>query len=77
MLSSLTAETEPAGGELLTIGRIAEHLEAPLHVVRYALQRYPVPPRGRAGVTRVWSIEDLEAIRWAVDRVARNRRGVL
>ena len=63
--------------ELLTIGQVAERLDLPLHVVRYAIDTYRIKPRTRVGILRVWSNQDLDSIAAAARRTASGRRGRL
>jgi hypothetical protein len=42
----------------------------PDHVLNHALRRFGPPPRGRIGITRVWSSEDIPAVLSALARTA-------
>ncbi len=51
---------------LLTVGEIAKRLDVSLHRVEYILRSRRIQPAGRAGNARVFSEEDLTAIKVAL-----------
>ena len=62
---------------LMTVGQVAERLEAPLHRVKYAIDAYGIAPAGRVGILRVWSEDDLPQIRNALRRTEERQGGRL
>ena len=62
-----------ASPPLLTIGDIARLCRVRLHQAKYAIQEYRIEPRQRAGIIRLWSVEDLPHIQSALNRIAERR----
>ncbi len=60
----------------LTLGQIVERTGEPPHRVKYAIDAYHIKPVMRIGITRVWSEDQLGAIRSALARVAGRREGI-
>lgn len=60
---------------LLTLRDVAERLSVRLHTAKYAIAEYRIEPRQRAGIIRLWAVEDLPTIAAAVRRVAERRGG--
>jgi len=61
-------ETVP---QLLTIGKLAEELGVPIERVRYILATRPhIKPIARAGLTRLYNRNGLEAIRRELQAIA-------
>ena len=69
--------TETGTPTLLTLGQLAGRLDVSTHRLAYAIAQYPVKPRMRIGITRVWSEEDIPRIESSLARVAANRGGRL
>ncbi len=61
----------------LTIGDIADRLKVSRRRLDYALVTYHIAPAFRAGITRLWSEDDLPRIQSALARIASNRGGQL
>ena len=55
---------------LLTLRDVAGRLGVRLHVAKHAIAEYGIVPRQRAGIIRLWSVDDLPTIAAAVRRVA-------
>jgi hypothetical protein len=68
--------------DLLTISDLRRITGEPVHVLNHAIDRHGPEPAGRVGITRLWSSEQLAAIRDALRKtaerstVARRRREV-
>lgn len=45
-----------------TVGAIAEHFGVPVHRVEYVVTSRRLEPQSRAGVLRIFSVEDVEVI---------------
>ena len=73
MADTTTIEQQP----LLTLGQLAERLNASTHRVKYAVDQYRIAPVTRVGILRVWSEDSLPLIKSALDRIAANRGGRL
>lgn len=56
--------------ELLTVGDIARRLNTSVHRVSYAIETYRIAPVMRAGIIRLFSLEQLPAIESALRRTA-------
>jgi len=61
----------------LTIGDIADRLRVSRRRLDYALTTYSIAPAFRAGITRLWTEDDLPRIKAALERIASNRGGHL
>lgn len=59
--------------KLLTIGDISQITDHSISQVKHAVARDKIAPRQRAGIIRLWSAEDLPAIRRALLRSAEGR----
>ena len=59
---------------LLTLGDLALMFGVPAHRVTYAIRRDNIQPTARVGQVRVWSKEDAEKVRLAVERTAANNK---
>lgn len=59
-----------AQDELLTITQIAKLENEPPHRVGYAIERYQIQPAQRVGIIRVFTRDQLPAIRAALRRTA-------
>jgi DNA-binding transcriptional MerR regulator len=59
--------------KLLTIREIARILGVPTSKLRYAIDAYNVEPKQRAGIIRLWSHDQLGAMKSALLRVAGRR----
>jgi hypothetical protein len=57
--------------KVFTLGQLAEHFGVTNHRIKYAVERYKISPVTRVGILRVWSAEQLDAIKGALDRTAR------
>jgi hypothetical protein len=57
----------------MTVGQLAVECGVPTWRLTYALKVVGIPPVQRVGILRVWSAEQLPAIRAAVERVAGKR----
>lgn len=64
-----------AAPSLLTITEVARLIGVAVYRVKYALDVHNIEPRQRAGVIRLWSVDDVPAIREAVEKCSR-REGV-
>lgn len=60
---------------LLTLRDVAGRLGVRLHTAKYAVAEYEIAPRQRAGIIRLWSVDDLPTIEAAIRRVAGRRGG--
>jgi hypothetical protein len=63
-----------AGRTYWTVGRLAEHLNEPIHRVQYAIRSRTIRPAGSAGNARVFDDEQVETIA-ATLREMDDRRG--
>ena len=54
--------------DLMTLGQIAKRLNVPNHQVKYAIERYRIPPTSRVGIIRVWDTDGFERIKRALMR---------
>ena len=60
--------------DLLTIGDIQRELPSyRRHQINYALEAYDIEPVQRAGIVRLWTPEQLDAIRAALVRTTGRR----
>lgn len=60
-------------GAFLTLGQIADRLQAPVYRVKYAVEQYRITPIARVGILRVWDENALPRIESALKRIAANR----
>jgi len=58
---------------LITLGIAARRLGVAVHLLRYALERRPVPPTDRVGITRVWTEADFPEIERSLALIQRRR----
>lgn len=59
--------------KFLTIGDISQITDHSISQVKHAVGRDRIEPRQRAGIIRLWSTDDLPAIRAALRRSAEAR----
>jgi hypothetical protein len=57
--------------EILSIADLRQLTGQPDHVLNHAIRRFGPEPRGRVGITRVWSSDDLPEIQAALAKTAR------
>ena len=57
-------------GDLLTISDLRRLTGEPAHVINHAIQRFGPEPKGRIGISRVWSNDDLPLIQESLRRTA-------
>ena len=62
-----------APAALLTIRDLARECGTRVHRVRYAVAEHNIEPRQRAGIVRLWSRDQIPAVRAALVLVVRNR----
>jgi hypothetical protein len=58
-----------------TVGRIAEHLNEPLHRVEYAIKSRGIAPQGIAGNARVFEEDQVERIGAVLRQIDTRREG--
>lgn len=58
---------------LFTMGQIAETLGIPIHTVRYIIESRRIKPACRVGNIRAFGAAEVEAVREAGDKIARDR----
>ena len=61
--------------DLLTVGDLAREFGVPIHKLKYAIEVYRIEPRQRAGILRLWSRDDLPAVRSALSRISGRQYG--
>jgi hypothetical protein len=56
--------------DLLTISDLRRLTGEPTHIINHAILRFGPEPKGRIGISRVWSREDLPLIEASLRRTA-------
>ena len=59
--------------KLFTLGDVSRLLNAPQHVVEYAIRTYEIEPAQRAGIIRLWGQDGVERIARAMQRIQHRR----
>jgi hypothetical protein len=57
-------------GDLLTISDLRRLTGEPAHIINHAILRFGPEPKGRIGISRVWSRDDLALIQAYLRRTA-------
>ena len=63
--------------KLLTLADVARLLNAKPSRIKYAIEQYRIEPRQRAGIIRLWAVDDLPTIRSAMLRIESRRGGAV
>lgn len=61
---------------LLTLAEVARLVGVSQSRVKYAICEYRIEPRQRAGIIRLWHVDDLPKIKSALARIQSRRGGV-